>query len=58
LGPRWFDAEYNCAFLPLAGAYFDPADIEAAFASQREGIELDLLDPDQPDPESREEATA
>jgi hypothetical protein len=41
LGPRWFEAEYHCAFLPLAGAYFDPADIEAAFACQREGIELD-----------------
>jgi hypothetical protein len=33
LGPRWFNCEYNCGFLPLIGSVFDPDDIDAAFAA-------------------------
>jgi hypothetical protein len=40
LGSRWFQMEYECVFLGLAGCVFDPCDIDAAVRDDLESFEL------------------
>jgi hypothetical protein len=41
LGSRWFSMEYECEFLGLAGAVFDPDDIDAAVTFAVEPVLLE-----------------
>jgi hypothetical protein len=38
LGSRWFDMEYGCVFLGVAGAVFDPADVDRALSADVEVV--------------------
>ncbi len=41
LGSRWFDMEYRCVFLALAGGLLDPEDVDAALAPDVPAIVLE-----------------
>jgi hypothetical protein len=40
LGKQWFDMEYGCVFLGVAGAVFDPADVDRALSADVEIVPL------------------
>jgi hypothetical protein len=39
MGDVLFSQEYECSFLPLTNALFDPLDVEAAFVNDVPNIE-------------------
>ncbi len=42
LGERWFNQEYNVSFEDMIGSLFSQADLDRAFTSDRQPLEIDL----------------